>query len=553
MIYQRLSDHERTLLSAFLDGEVSAMERRTAEELLSGSEEARAYLREIRAVNNLSVEAFPPLLADAVGTLGSSFSGSGISTAAQKTSMLNGLFSSTWGVAGVAASAAAIVAAVSLSGDQPRTGNPTASKPVAVHEQNTPSTAPFDTSHLIVPAMTPAELVGFAVQGTLPIDAGRDRFLTVRTKGEDSFAINVRNGVPVEVREPFQGITLGSSSGLDTVQRAIRSSVKALKDGGIALRRDFMWQRHRLIDYLQNRRVLLPADLQAPLRQARRTLESSRVAATFPTFNRPVRAVDAGGKGEGHNPNLGFIQVGEDQSFDVLIINGNVQKLEGDNVQYNVPCRAFAPRDVNKSTFMLGPSGMKIDPKSFDLAHLMSPSVAEVQMIAPVPVPDEEFGVETLPEEVDIFAAHARNVRENQIGAGDRAPKPVGALPVVQPVQHQVLPADGDDQRKIYQQYQQLDPEQLKQMQDYGLRYYDNDMQMEGISLQEVLQQVDRELRKADSIINGMREQVRQGSVRKSRDSRSGGSRMSSGQNSLEISTDSGATEIKINAGDGRP
>src|SRR5688572_19896954 len=63
-----LTDHERTLLSAYRDGELSGTELAQAEHLLGASADARAYVSDLQALKGFSQVAFPA----ATSTLSSS-------------------------------------------------------------------------------------------------------------------------------------------------------------------------------------------------------------------------------------------------------------------------------------------------------------------------------------------------------------------------------------------------------------------------------------------------------------------------------------------------
>ncbi|MBC8144496.1 MAG: hypothetical protein H7X80_02855, partial [bacterium] len=65
-----LTDIERTLLSAYRDGELSSTERVQAETLLATSPVAREYLGDLQSLNDFSHAAFP---AAATGGMGAGF------------------------------------------------------------------------------------------------------------------------------------------------------------------------------------------------------------------------------------------------------------------------------------------------------------------------------------------------------------------------------------------------------------------------------------------------------------------------------------------------
>lgn len=292
----RLSDTERTLLSGYLDGEISSAERQTAEGLLARSKDAQTYLNDLQSLRNVTHEAFPlPMVG--TGIAGVAFSakltGSSIASAAGKTAAVKGLFAGSWGVASIATAAASIGVVMALnfgggridnSGDNLRpmaSAQPVSAPPAA--------SAANDTASLVVPSMTPDELVGFAVGGTLPVDQHRSRYLTVQTEGKDSFRLELHRGKPSDMA--FQQVSLAETPQLDTVEQAIRRSVKALPNGLIGLRNDIWNNRQRLVNLLRERN--LRPDLDSRLAVEHRRLAEFRAAraAQVAQFQQHVQAV----------------------------------------------------------------------------------------------------------------------------------------------------------------------------------------------------------------------------------------------------------------------
>src|SRR5512133_2378569 len=153
----RLSDIDRKLLSAWHDGELSGSEQKGAEELLERQPEARAYVRELEALHELSASAYPAVLSSSLpATFGTKLTSSAIRTAARGAATGSGTGMSWWGVAAsaFAASAAVVVVGVVLLRQPPqRPVRPTA-------EVVSPSAQPLaarlepDSSFLVVPAMS---------------------------------------------------------------------------------------------------------------------------------------------------------------------------------------------------------------------------------------------------------------------------------------------------------------------------------------------------------------------------------------------------------------
>lgn len=466
MIYQRLSDNERTLLSAYLDGEVSPAEQGKAEALLAGSKEARTYLHEIRTVNNLSVAAFPPpIVGGAIaGSIAAKISGSAISTAAQHTSLLKALLSGPWGLAGAAVTAATIVTAVSLSinpGQVKTTGHgvPVASPPAIVRNATVAEAPISDTNGTMVPTMTPPELVRFAVEGTLPLDYQRDHYLTIQPNGTDSFVVNVGRGTQTALDASLGEISSGSLAGLDTVQRAIRSTVKAMKNGTIGIRNDFLAQRCRLIDSLENRRLALPDPLHAPLRTARRRLEGSRALATAVRSTSASRSQEAVG------------MVPDGQTFNLILIDGEIRRAEG--FEYHIPFGPLAVASEEPSCFVLGPQNLLMN---FGGEKLDNP----MTQVGPITV--------STPSESGFasFQDHVNRQRRSSRNAGERTP-----------TETTIMVQEGEDLNNHSPEMAPTAPYQFPNQ-----MWRDQD-----VDLQELLRHAEREIIRADSLIRAMQMQ----------------------------------------------
>lgn len=294
----RLSDTERTLLSGYFDGEISSDERQTAEGLLARSKEAQTYLNDLRSLRNVTHEGFPlPMIG--AGIAGAAFStkltASSIASAAGKTAAVKGLFAGSWGAASIATAAASIGVVMALnfgggridnSGDNLR---PTASARPASAAKTSAATA--DTGSLVVPLMTSDELVGFAVKGTLPIDQHRNRYLTVQTEGSDSFRLELHRGKPNDMATQFQQVNLPETPQLDTVEQAIRRSVKALPNGMIGLRNDIWNNRQRLVNLLRERNLRPDLDSRLAVEHQRLAQFRAARAAQVAKFQQQVHAV----------------------------------------------------------------------------------------------------------------------------------------------------------------------------------------------------------------------------------------------------------------------
>jgi len=294
----RLSDTERTLLSGYLDSEVSSAERQGAEGLLARSKDAEAYLNDLRSLRSVAHEAFPPMFG--AGIAGAAFSakltGGSIASAAGKTIAVKGLFAGSWGMASIASAAASIGVVMALnfgggridnSGDNLRPVSASQSAPAS----HSSAAIAADTGSLVVPSMTPDELVGFAVKGTLPIDPNRNRYLTVQTKGKDSFRLELHQGSPNELANQFKEVHLAETPQLENVEQAIRRSVKAFPNGSIGLRNDIWNNRQQLVNLLRERNLRPDLDLRLAAEHRRLAEFRAARAAQVARFQQQVQVV----------------------------------------------------------------------------------------------------------------------------------------------------------------------------------------------------------------------------------------------------------------------
>jgi hypothetical protein len=268
----RLTDTERTLLSAYRDGEVSGSEKARAEQLLDASPEAREYLGDLRSLQEISGVAFP--VAPTVGAgagFGSKLTSSAIQSAA-RTSAGTG-FSAGWGLAGLAAAAITTIAVLTatLGGDDP------ADTPRPMSAAGRPEVPvklaglDVDSTSLLVPQITNAELIDFAVTGQLPIDSARKCYLTVAPqKGE--IAIKVHGRTP-RLSADLMRLDLAGVPGIDSLERAIRTSLLQSDNNGIAVSTDLPSLRLRVLAELQEVAGELPSDVRRSMSGTRMELE----------------------------------------------------------------------------------------------------------------------------------------------------------------------------------------------------------------------------------------------------------------------------------------
>src|SRR5687768_16601770 len=125
----RLTDIERTLLSAYRDGELSDTEKAAAEKLLAASSDAREYLSDLRSLNEISRAMFPSSPAGGTDTgFGSNITGAAIQSAARTGRGAFGRGRSAIGAGAVAVAIIAFVTFATYRGDGPKE---TTSTPVA--------------------------------------------------------------------------------------------------------------------------------------------------------------------------------------------------------------------------------------------------------------------------------------------------------------------------------------------------------------------------------------------------------------------------------------
>ena len=294
----KLSQIDRTLLSAYLDGEVSPAERLRAEQLLKGSEEARSYLRDLQAVNYLSGAAIAVPAVGAAGTasvgISAKLTGNAIQAAAKRAAVTKASSAlGSWGIVGLASAAAAVVAGVALSVNTPATQPRTTidrdrADRVAATRKETIPVAPaldIDTSNLLVPPMTTSDLYAFALHGTLPIGAKRNCFITLAAQGGDSLQVKVHSKAPEEIAPDIAAIEPREAQTLDSLQRVIRTSVIHYANGGVALRADIPQVRLAAIRTLEQVAPRLTREkferTRLQLAEAERTLQ--RFSASSPS------------------------------------------------------------------------------------------------------------------------------------------------------------------------------------------------------------------------------------------------------------------------------
>lgn len=279
----RLSDSDRTLLSAFMDGELNAGEIRDAEQLLGSSEEARTYLGQLRAVRSFSVQAFPAVpIGAATGTAAAAgkLTASAISAAAKKSAIAKGFIFGPWSTFGVVAAAASIAVGVTvaMNGGGGAKQHSEVIHPAASVVQAAALASPVsvDTNALIVPPMTPAEVVRFAVNGTLPIDSKRKQYLTLAAHGQDSMVVALHDGPPADFAMDLDNVAPSQWRELDSVHRALRTALLQYKGGNIAISCDIPSLQLKTLEHLSRIGSQFPPKLQEELSDAKHRIEAAR-------------------------------------------------------------------------------------------------------------------------------------------------------------------------------------------------------------------------------------------------------------------------------------
>ncbi len=285
MIQHSLTDNQRTLLSAYHDGELSGTEQTLVEDLLASSQDARAYLDDLQAVNRLSLDAFPAVTSTGEfsgATVSTKLSAEAIKTAAEKAALAKGTVTGSWAVTGlVSVTAAVVTGAVLLFSGGPSTDNGSISDPLPLTSPAPANAVPelagtivsppvLDSSNLMVPPMTPDDLVRFAVNGILPIGAERTHYITVDETDNES------NPQQLETAEslptPLFGFDFAGQFTFDSLQSILRTSLLQYSEEDIAVRSDLPELRMQLIDQLQELKQL-PAQTKQQLHEIRRRIE----------------------------------------------------------------------------------------------------------------------------------------------------------------------------------------------------------------------------------------------------------------------------------------
>ncbi len=266
-----------------MDGELSSADIQTADALLARSAEARQYLDELRTVGALSGSALAVPVVAGSGGLGvtAKLTGSAIQAAAKRATLLKGAATGSWGLAGtVGALAVAAVGVAIMLKNPPEPESRHAAQHISSSRPAQTPVVPvslLDTSNLIVPPMNKSDLVRFAIDGTLPIDAGRRRFLTLAPKGNDSLAVTVRARASSVSNHEYAALRALPQHMLDSLQSVVRTAVLN-SNRGIALRSDISTLRLNLIRTLEQHVPALSSQVRRDLDRARTELTAFQEA-----------------------------------------------------------------------------------------------------------------------------------------------------------------------------------------------------------------------------------------------------------------------------------
>jgi hypothetical protein len=207
-----------------------------------------------------------------------------------------------WGLAGLASAAATAVVGVALSlNTSTPPPRPTTTKDHAGRTIARPEVTPvapaldLDTSNLLVPPMTTSDLYAFALHGTLPIGAKRERFITLATSGGDSLQVKVHSKAPEDITPDIAAIEPLEAHALDSLQRVIRTSVIHYANGGVALRADIPQVRLAAIRTLEQ---MAPHLTREQLNRTRFQLaEAERTLRQLPSMRPPFEGNGSSGSG----------------------------------------------------------------------------------------------------------------------------------------------------------------------------------------------------------------------------------------------------------------
>ncbi len=254
-----LTEQDIALLSAYHDGEVTAVERAEVQRLLERTPDAQKWLRDAKSVQTLSVGA---ITAATMGISSSSkLSGHSIVTAAAKKGP-GGFFSAVQSPLGMAGVAAVLVAGAILAFNPFQSSSSISEQDAGasvteerLQDQAAPTVsaipasylATLDTSALMVPPITVHDLVHFALQGVIPINDERTQFVGMGSDLES----DVEPSLARSIESHLGSLDKSGIKSLDSLAELLRSSVVKVQEHSCAASSDIPDIRLSVIQKLE--------------------------------------------------------------------------------------------------------------------------------------------------------------------------------------------------------------------------------------------------------------------------------------------------------------
>ncbi|MGE3801153.1 MAG: anti-sigma factor [Candidatus Kapaibacterium sp.] len=337
----KLTEKEKTLLSAYHDGELSSTEHAEVEKLLRRSIEARNWLRGADAVRTLSMAA---VVVPEVASHSAKLTGSAIAAASRRGGVgtVSYMVHSPWTAVGLL-SLLLIGAIYLMNPFVPSSDELTATNravPTSGEMSSEPVTLSASDTKSMVPPITPRDLIGFAVNGMLPVNEDRTKYLSVGSSDHSNEEM-VR-----ELESQLSELASVHLLTLDSLAKLLRSAVLQGRNGTYAVRQDLAALREDVIEQIE--RAPLSAKTSEELSKAKRQAqqvhediedrlgkEMERMReALMAGGSQPYLYVDAKSITEAptgdHQVALSFEQIGK--RFDVVLLNPEGVTVRDQNV-----------------------------------------------------------------------------------------------------------------------------------------------------------------------------------------------------------------------------
>ena len=337
----KLTEKEKTLLSAYHDGELSSAEHAEVEKLLRRSTEAQSWLRGADAVRRLSMTA---VVLPEAASRSTKLTGSAIAAASRRGGVgtVSYMVHSPWTAVGLL-SLLLIGAVYLMDPFAPSSEGLTATnRVVSTSGEMSPETVtlPASDTKSMVPPITPRDLIGFAVDGMLPVNADRTKYLAVGSPNHSSDEM-VR-----ELESQLSGLASVHLLTLDSLAKLLRSAVLQARNGTYAVRQDLSALREDVIEQIE--RAPLSAKTSEQLTKAKQQAKQvredveDRLAMEMERMRRELMAggsepyllVDATTVAEAptgdHQVVLSFEQIGK--RFDIVLLNPEGVTVRDQNV-----------------------------------------------------------------------------------------------------------------------------------------------------------------------------------------------------------------------------